>query len=63
MERGKTKKDALKICSEYYPGPEPFSEPETKAFRDFLTKNKKSLAFVLNCHSNGNAFIYPFNGR
>ena len=50
-------------CSTYYSGPEAFSEPETRAFRDFLTDHKDELKFVLNVHSTGNAFIYPFNGR
>ena len=50
-------------CSTYYPGPEAFSEPETRAFRDFLTEHKDEIKFVLNIHSTGNAFIYPFNGR
>ena len=39
------------------------SEPETIAFKEFLTAHKKELDFVINTHSNGNSFIYPFNGR
>jgi hypothetical protein len=50
-------------CDYNFPGSEPFSEPETKAFRDFLVQNKDDLSFVINMHSNGNSFIYPFNGR
>ena len=46
-----------------FPGPEANSEPETLAFENFLAKHKKELDFVINTHSNGNAFIYPFNGR
>jgi len=46
-----------------FPGPEANSEPETLAFEKFLAKHKKELDFVINTHSNGNAFIYPFNGR
>ena len=59
------KKDPMKIdpCDYNYPGPAAFSEPETKAYKDFLEKNQKDLSFVMNVHSNGNAFIYPFNGR
>ena len=26
-------------------------------------EKQQELVFVLNVHSNGNAFIYPFNGR
>lgn len=50
-------------CGECYRGPEPFSEPETRAIRDFLQANKDSVKFVYNFHSNGNMWIYPFNGR
>jgi hypothetical protein len=46
-----------------YPGPKGASEPETVAFENFLAAHKKELDFVVNTHSNGNAFIYPFNGR
>jgi hypothetical protein len=50
-------------CGYNFPGYTPFSEPESIAYRDFVEKNKKELAFVINMHSHGNAFIYPFNGR
>ena len=50
-------------CSYNFPGYTPFSEPESLAYRNFVEKNQKELAFVVNMHSNGNAFIYPFNGR
>ena len=50
-------------CDYNFPGNTPFSEPETRAYKEFLTNNKNDLAFVINMHSNGNAFIYPFNGR
>jgi hypothetical protein len=46
-----------------YPGPAAFSEPEAVAYKNFLTQNKNELDFVINVHSNGNSFIYPFNGR
>ena len=49
-------------CSTNFPGKEAFSEPETQAYKEFLTAHKNELAFVINIHSNGNAFIYPFNG-
>lgn len=50
-------------CNINYAGPNAFSEPETKAFKSFLTANKDQLSFIVNFHSNGNAFIWPFNGR
>jgi len=59
----KGKNRAVDPCSTNYAGPKPFSEPESIAFRDFLIKHKDELSFVINTHSNGNAFIYPFNGR
>jgi hypothetical protein len=31
--------------------------------RDFLESKKEELRFVVNFHSNGNSFIWPFNGR
>ena len=33
------------------------------AYRDFVQSKEGHLSFVVNMHSNGNAFIYPFNGR
>lgn len=57
------KKKKADPCVYNFAGPTAFSEPETRAFRDFLTAKQKELTFVLNVHSNGMAFIYPFNGR
>jgi hypothetical protein len=31
--------------------------------RDFLSLKKDELRFVVNFHSNGNSFMWPFNGR
>lgn len=50
-------------CFEFYAGHEAFSEPETRAIRDFLEKHKDEIKFVINFHSNGNSFMWPFNGR
>ena len=64
MMDAKDKKDKkADPCIYNFPGTKPFSEPETIAFKNFLTEKQKELVFVLNVHSNGNAFIYPFNGR
>lgn len=49
-------------CSECYRGTEPFSEPESRAFRDFLTEHKDEIKFVSNTHSYGNMWIWPYNG-
>lgn len=48
-------------CSEAFSGPYPFSEPETKAMRDFIFGHVEELKFVYNFHSYGNMYITPFN--
>ena len=50
-------------CGECYRGPAPFSEPESRAMRDFLISHKSEIKFVSNFHSFGNMWIYPFNGK
>lgn len=50
-------------CSECYRGSKAFSEPETRAIRDFLVAHKDEIKFVYNFHSFGNSWIYPYNGR
>lgn len=50
-------------CSPFYPGHEAFEAVETQDFKNFLTQHQDELAFVINLHSYGNQFIYPFNGR
>ena len=51
------------LCGDYWPGDEAFSEPETRAIRDFVASKKEELKFIFNCHTSGNEFIWPFNGR
>jgi len=41
-----------------YRGPEAFSEPETRALRDFMQAHR--FVFVLNHHTHGNLLIYPW---
>lgn len=48
-------------CAENYRGEEPFSEPETRAIRDFLISHKEEIKFVYNFHSYGNMYLWPFN--
>ncbi|ETV95473.1 hypothetical protein, variant 1 [Aphanomyces invadans] len=45
-------------CAEDYRGPAPFSEPETRAIRDFVDRHNFSTAF--NYHSFGQYFNIPF---
>jgi len=48
-------------CSESFSGPFPFSEPETRAMRDFIFKHVNEIKFVYNFHSYGNMYVTPFN--
>ena len=48
-------------CAEDFSGPFPFSEPETRAMRDFIFKNVNEIKFVYNFHAYGNMFVTPFN--
>ena len=50
-------------CGECYKGINAFSEKETQTMRDFIDSHKEQLKFVVNLHSNGNSWIYPYNGR
>lgn len=43
-------------CAEDYRGPHPFSEPETRAIRDFLV-NHDQVKFAINFHAYGNLMI------
>lgn len=43
---------------ETYRGAEPFSEPETRAVRDFCSSD--NFAVALNYHTHGNYIIYPY---
>lgn len=49
-------------CSESFPGPHAFSEPETKAMRSMLYKYSDDIKFVYNFHSYGPMFVWPYNG-
>nr|XP_027220025.1 carboxypeptidase B-like [Penaeus vannamei] len=47
-------------CSEVFKGTESFSEPETKALRDAMTRVKDWLKLVLCLHSYGQRLLYPW---
>ena len=51
------------VCEEYWPGSSPFSEPESVALRQFVKDYKGQLKFIINVHTSGQDFIWPFNGR
>jgi len=46
-----------------FPGKAAFSEPETRAMRDFLISKKEELKFVLNFHSFGRMVVMPINAE
>lgn len=46
-------------CSLLYRGPEPFSEPETQAVRDLVSRERFDL--LISLHSYGDLIIYPWN--
>jgi hypothetical protein len=49
-------------CAQDYRGTAPFSEPETRAIRDFLITHQDEVKFVYNFHSFGNMYLWPYNG-
>ena len=61
-EEAKRKQTTSDPRSMFYTGKQAFSEPESQAYANFLSKHKDEVKFVLNMHSNGNAFIWPYNG-
>lgn len=59
----KDSQESTDPCGESYKGASAFSEKETQALRDFIDAKQQDLRFVINLHSNGNSYIYPYNGR
>ncbi|CAK1555695.1 unnamed protein product [Leptosia nina] len=47
----------------FYRGPEPFSEPESCAMRDFLSKSGISFKIYITLHSYGQIILFPFAYR
>lgn len=47
-------------CSDVYAGYTPFSEPETRALRDYLLKYKDDIKLYLAIHSYGRYLIFPW---
>ncbi|CAG7832625.1 unnamed protein product, partial [Allacma fusca] len=47
-------------CSETYSGPGVFSEPETQAILDFITKINEELASYITLHSYSQFILIPF---
>ncbi|XP_036336820.1 carboxypeptidase B [Rhagoletis pomonella] len=49
-----------KVTRNTYKGVKPFSEPETRAIRNILQKNKQHLLFFLSLHSYAECIMYPW---
>lgn len=47
-------------CSEIYAGTFAFSEPETRAIRDFVSSQSSRLKTFLTFHSYSQILMYPF---
>jgi hypothetical protein len=50
-------------CTETYRGVSAFSEPETRAIRDFMTAHKDEIKFVYNFHTAGKVWFMPYVGQ
>ncbi|CAG4933822.1 unnamed protein product [Colias eurytheme] len=47
-------------CSNTYPGPYAFSEPETRIIRDILLEHSGRIQIYMNIHSYGNYVLYGY---
>jgi len=47
-------------CSENYRGPKPFSEPESRALRDFILARRRNIKMYLTFHNYGQMILYPW---
>lgn len=52
-------------CSDEYQGPYPFSEPESRAVRDFITgpEVKDKVDALVSMHTHGQFFLLPYNHK
>ncbi|KAJ0172860.1 hypothetical protein K1T71_011036 [Dendrolimus kikuchii] len=50
-------------CSDVYPGPEAFSEPETRIVRDILLEYLDRIQLYLDIHSHGNYVLFGFGNQ
>jgi len=54
------KGSSRKHCSEVYRGPRAFSEPESRALRDFIMARRKEIKMYITLHSYGQMILYPW---
>lgn len=52
---------SMRACSSIYHGPQPFSEPETRAIRDFLLAHKDQLKAYVSLHSYSQMWLTPWS--
>lgn len=50
-------------CSDVYPGPFPFSEPETGYVRDVLHQYRDRIQVYMDIHSHGNYLLFGYGDR
>ncbi|XP_072934770.1 uncharacterized protein [Epargyreus clarus] len=50
-------------CSQVFPGPYPFSEPETGYVRDVLHEYQDRIQLYLDIHSHGNYVLFAYGDR
>lgn len=48
-------------CREGFAGPEPFSEPETKAISNFIMNRKDSIKMYITLHSYSQMWLMPWS--
>lgn len=50
-------------CSDEFQGPYPFSEPESRALRDYITSDEINgkVHALISMHTHGQLFILPYN--
>lgn len=47
-------------CEEIYQGSGPFSEPESRAVRDFILAHKNDIQAVITMHTYSQIWVHPF---
>jgi hypothetical protein len=47
-------------CEEIYQGSSPFSEPESKAVRDFISSHRNDIQAVITMHTYSQIWIHPY---
>lgn len=48
-------------CSDIFCGPAPFSEPETAALEDYITKFRTRIDYYVSLHAFGLMWMFPYS--